>query len=575
MHQIEILPSVVILLAVAIFVVIIFKKLKLSPVLGYFVAGAIIGDYGLKIVLYEQIHSLAEYGVVFLLYAIGLELSFERLKAMRKYVFGLGSLQVIITSIIIAGAVSILEVNNQTSAVIIGGGLALSSTAVVLQVLADTRSQSTQVGRIAFAILLLQDFAVVPLLVIIPKLASGNLASLSSEISSSIGKAALALLSIFVVGRVFFRPVFGMISTENEASSNELFIAATLLTALAAAFGTEYMGLSLALGAFAAGVLVAETEFQRKAEESIYPFKGLLLGLFFMSVGMTIDIKEMYAQLGTIMLFTLALIIAKALIVTGLCIVFKFNMGVAIHSGLMLAQGGEFAFILFKLGMSEGIIKESTGELLLLVVTFSMAFTPLLSFIGSKIESIIDDDPEKSPTLVIERGTRDLSNHVIIAGFGRVGKMVARVLEAELINYIVIDINSDNVKEEEVNGFPIFKGDISQIETLSAAGADRALCVIIAINNQVTQKKSLKIISKHYPELSIIVRSPDLRHSAELYEMGATIIVPEDYETGLQLGGAVLKALGINEYEIARIKEQFRAGNYVMTKQPEDVPDEF
>ncbi len=575
MHQIEILPSVVILLAVAIFVVIIFKKLKLSPVLGYFVAGAIIGDYGLKIVLYEQIHSLAEYGVVFLLYAIGLELSFERLKAMRKYVFGLGSLQVIITSIIIAGAVSILETNNQTSAVIIGGGLALSSTAVVLQVLADTRSQSTQVGRIAFAILLLQDFAVVPLLVIIPKLASGNLASLSSEISLSIGKAALALLSIFVVGRMFFRPVFGMISTENEASSNELFIAATLLTALAAAFGTEYMGLSLALGAFAAGVLVAETEFQRKAEESIYPFKGLLLGLFFMSVGMTIDIKEMYAQLGTIMLFTLVLIIAKALIVTGLCIVFKFNMGVAIHSGLMLAQGGEFAFILFKLGMSEGIIKESTGELLLLVVTFSMAFTPLLSFIGSKIESIIDEDPEKSPTLVIERGTRDLTNHVIIAGFGRVGKMVARVLEAELINYIVIDINSDNVKEEEVNGFPIFKGDISQIETLAAAGADRALCVIIAINNQVTQKKSLKIISKHHPELSIIVRSADLRHSAELYELGATIIVPEDYETGLQLGGAVLKALGINEYEIARIKEQFRAGNYVMTKQEEDVPDEF
>ncbi len=575
MHHTEILPSVVILLSVAIFVVVIFKKLKLSPVLGYFVAGAIIGDYGLKIVLYEQIHSLAEYGVVFLLYAIGLELSIERLKAMRKYVFGLGSLQVIITSIIIAGAVSILEANNQTSAVIIGGGLALSSTAVVLQVLADTRSQSTQVGRISFAILLLQDFAVVPLLVIIPKLASGNLASLSSEISLSIGKAALALISIFILGRMFFRPVFGMISTENEASSNELFIAATLLIALAAAFGTEYMGLSLALGAFAAGVLVAETEFQRKAEESIYPFKGLLLGLFFMSVGMTIDIKEMYSQMSNIILFTIVLIIVKAVIVTGLCIIFKFNMGVAIHSGLMLAQGGEFAFILFKLGMTEGIIKESTGELLLLVVTFSMALTPLLSFIGSKIENIIDEDPEKSPALVIERGTRDLSNHVIIAGFGRVGKMVARVLEAQLINYIVIDINSDNVKEEEVNGFPIFKGDISQIETLNAAGADRALCVIIAISNQVTQKKSLKTISKQYPELSIIVRSPDLRHSAELYEMGATIIVPEDYETGLQLGGAVLKALGINELEIARMKEQFRAGNYVITKQEEDVPDEF
>ena len=575
MHQFGVLPSVVILLSAAIFVVVVFKKLKLSPVLGYFVAGAIIGDYGFKIVLYNQIHALAEYGVVFLLYAIGLELSFERLKAMRKYVFGLGTLQVVITSIIVAGAVALLESNNHTAAVIIGGGLALSSTAVVLQVLDDTRSQSTQVGRISFAILLLQDFAVVPLLVIIPKLANGNLASLSTEIPLSIGKAMIALALIFIVGRVFFRPVFGMISTENEGSNNELFIAATLLTPLAAAFGTEYMGLSLALGAFAAGVLVAETEFQRKAEESIYPFKGLLLGLFFMSVGMTIDIKEMYSQLDKILFFTFALVITKALIVTGLCIIFRFNTGVAIHSGLMLAQGGEFAFILFKLGMSEGIIKESTGELLLLIVTFSMALTPLLSFIGSKIESIIDDDPEKSPMIVMEKGARDLTNHVIIAGFGRVGKMVARVLEAESINYIVIDVNSDHVKEEEVNGSPIFKGDISQVATLSAAGAERALCVILAINNQVTQKKSLKTISAHYPELSIIVRSPDLRHSAELYELGATIIVPEDYETGLQLGGAVLKALGINEYEIARIKEQFRAGNYVVTKQHEDIPDEF
>jgi len=575
MHDFDVLPSVVILLSVAIFVVIIFKKLKLSPVLGYFVAGAIIGDHGFKIVLYEQIHVLAEYGVVFLLYAIGLELSIERLKAMRKYVFGLGTLQVVLTSVIVAGAVTLFDGDGNRTAVIIGGALALSSTAVVMQVIDDNRSQSTQVGRISFAILLLQDFAVVPLLVIIPKLAGENLASLPFEILMSIGKATIALVLIFVVGRLFFRPVFGMISTDAEASSNELFIAATLLIALAAAFGTEYMGLSLALGAFAAGVLVAETEFQRKAEESIYPFKGLLLGLFFMSVGMKIDVQEIYAQLSTILLFTLGLVTVKALIVTGLCILFRFNTGVAIHSGLMLAQGGEFAFILFKLGMDKGILAEDTGKLLLLIVTFSMALTPLLSLIGEKLEAMIDYDPEKSPTLVIERGARDLTGHVIIAGFGRVGKMVARVLQAESINYIVIDVNSENVKEEEVNGFPIFKGDISQAETLAASGAERALCVIMAMSNQVTQRKALKSISKHYPELSIIIRSQDLRHSAELYDMGATVIVPEDYETGLQLGGAVLKAVGISEYEIARIKEQFRSGNYVMAKQHEDVPDEF
>jgi CPA2 family monovalent cation:H+ antiporter-2 len=570
-----VLPSIVILLSVAIFIVIFFKKLKLSPVLGYFVAGAIIGDYGLKIVTYDQIHNLAEYGVVFLLFAIGLELSFERLKALRKYVFGLGSMQVIISAVMIAGAVTLFDGDGHKAAVIIGGGLAMSSTAVVLQVLQDSRREFTQVGRVSFAILLLQDFAVVPLLVIVPKLSGSELSSLHIDITLSVLKAALALIAIFIVGRVFFRPVFGLLSNENDSSVNELFIAATLLVALGAAFGTEYLGLSLALGAFAAGVLVAETEFQRKAEESIYPFKGLLLGLFFMSVGMTIDLKEFASQINTVIMFTIALIVIKAAIVTGLCILFKFNIGVAIHSGLMLAQGGEFAFILFKLGMKEQIISESTGEVLLLIVTCSMALTPLLSYIGSIVEAKLDNDPDKAPHTIIEKGVRDMNNHVIIAGFGKVGKMVARVLSAEGVNYIVLDLNEDNVKEEEANGFPIFKGDISQLQTLSAAGAERAMAVIISTSNIVTQKKALKTLSQNYPELCVILRARDLKHSSEFYDLGATIIVPEEYETGLQLGGAVLKAIGVGEYEITRLKEQFRAGNYVMAKQDEDMPDEF
>lgn len=570
-----VLPSIVILLSVAIFIVIFFKKLRLSPVLGYFVAGAIIGDYGLKIVTYNQIHNLAEYGVVFLLFAIGLELSFERLKALRKYVFGLGSMQVIISAVMIAGGVTLFDGDGHKSAVIIGGGLAMSSTAVVLQVLQDSRREYTQVGRVAFAILLLQDFAVVPLLVIIPKLSGSELSSLHIDILLSILKAAIALIIIFIVGRLFFRPVFGLLSNENDSSVNELFIAATLLVALGAAFGTEYLGLSLALGAFTAGVLVAETEFQRKAEESIYPFKGLLLGLFFMSVGMTIDIREFASQINTVIMFTVGLIFVKAAIITGLCILFRFDLGVAIHSGLMLAQGGEFAFILFKLGMNENIISESTGELLLLIVTCSMALTPLLSYIGTKLEAKLDNDPDKSPNVIIEKGVRDMNNHVIIAGFGKVGKMVARVLSAEGVNYIILDLNEDNVKEEEANGFPIFKGDISQPQTLLAAGAERAMAVIITTSNTVTQKKSLKTLSHHYPELCVILRTRDLKHSSEFYDLGATIIVPEEYETGLQLGGAVLKAIGVGEFEITRLKEQFRSGNYVMAKQDEDVPDEF
>ncbi len=576
MEQFEVLPSVLVLLSAAVFIVIIFKKLKLSPVLGYLVAGAFIGDHGLKIVLYKQIHILGEYGVVFLLYAIGLELSFARLSAMRKYVFGLGTLQVIFTSIIIAGAITIFHDNVNGHAVIIGGGLALSSTAVVLQVIDDSRRQFAQVSRISLAILLLQDFAVVPLLVIVPKLSGNNLSSLHIEVLMSIVKAAIVLAAIFAIGRVFFRPIFRLLSSENESSSsNELFTAATLLIALASAFATEYMGLSLALGAFTAGVLVAETEFQRKAEESIYPFKGLLLGLFFMSVGMTIDVMEIYNQIGIIVSLTVSLIIAKSAIITGLCIIFGFNTGVAIHAGLMLSQGGEFAFILYNLGMSEGIIPEATGKLLLLVVTCSMAVTPLLSTLGNKIEHFFDYDPEKSPDNILEKGARDLSNHVIIAGFGSVGRMVAKFLEAESVNYVIIEINAERVKEGRSNGFPVFAGDISHISTLSACGADRAVGVIVTLENSITQKKALKKISQNYNHLSMIVRSEDMKNSNELYELGATIIVPASYETGLQLGGAVLKTLGIGEFEIARLKEQFRVGNYVIAAQDEDIADEF
>ncbi|MCC2646526.1 MAG: kefB [Rickettsiaceae bacterium] len=568
MDKLQFLPSVVILLATSVFVVAIFRRLNLSPVLGYFVAGAAIGDHGFKIISHTETEVFGEFGIVFLLFAIGLELSFERLKAMRKYVFGFGSLQVIITSIIVAGVVELIY-NNSNAAIIIGGGLALSSTAIVLQVIAEARSQSTQVGRISLAVLLLQDFAVVPLLVIVPLL-SGDKSSIPHALGIAFVKAVLALIGIFVIGRVLLRPLYNLITSDNTVKSNELFIASTILIALAAAWGTEYMGLSLALGAFVAGTLVAETEFQLQAEESISPFKGLLLGLFFMTVGMTIDVIDIYNELGRILALSFLLILVKSSIIIGLCILFGFNRATAIHTGLLLSQGGEFAFILFNLGINNGIIDPNAGKILLLVVTFTMALTPLLSKIGEKLAALLEEKKEKSPLHYIEVGTRDVTNHVVIAGFGRVGKMVARVLEAENIHYIIIDINDEYVKEERSNGYPIFRGDISHVETLKAAGLDRALSVILAINNEVTMKKALKVISAHFPEVAIVARAQDLNNASDLYELGATIIVPEVYETGLQLGGAVLKSVGISEYEISRIKNQLRSGNYLAAKLYED-----
>lgn len=560
----HILINVIILLATAVFVVAILKRFKLSPVLGYLIAGATIGDHGFKIVTYDQTKLLGELGVVFLLFAIGLELSFERLKAMRRYVFGLGTLQVLTTTIVIAASMVLFD-GNSSAAIITGGGLALSSTALVMQVIEESRSQSTQVGRISLSILLLQDLAVVPLLVIVPLLADSNKTSLATALGIALLKAVTALLTIFIAGRVLLRPLFSFISAESN-SANELPIAMTLLIVLSAAWATEIFGLSLALGAFVAGVLVAETEFRVQAEESIYPFKSLFLGLFFMTVGMNIDALEMYNKISHIITLSVALIAIKTLIITAFCILFGFNKGVAFYAGLLLSQGGEFAFILFSLGKENGILEKNTANILLLVVTFTMALTPLLAALGRKLAEKIDKGLGKTPTQLIELGARDLTNHVIIAGLGSVGKMVARVLEAEGTSYVILDLNDERIKEEASNGFPVFKGDVSQVDTLKAVGTERALAIILTMKNQVTIKKSLKTISSHFMDMQVVVKLKNLKNAREFYDLGATTIIPESYETGLQLGGTVLKLIGISEQEINRIKGQFRLGNYIAAK---------
>ena len=567
----HILINVIILLGTAVFIVAIFKRLRLSSVLGYLIAGAAIGDHGLKIVTYDQTKLLGELGVVFLLFAIGLELSFKRLKAMRRYVFGLGSLQVLTTAIVIAGAMVLID-GNSSAAIITGGGLALSSTALVMQVIEENRSQSTQIGRVSLAILLLQDLAVVPLLVIVPLLAGNNKASLAAALGIALLKAVTALLTIFIVGRVFLRPVFSFISSESNNAS-ELPIAMTLLIVLSAAWATETFGLSLALGAFVAGVLVAETEFRLQAEESIYPFKSLFLGLFFMTVGMNIDALAMYAKISHILTLSMALIGIKTLIITAFCILFGFNKGVAFYSGLLLSQGGEFGFILFSLGKDSGVLEESTADILLLVVTFTMALTPLLAALGQKIAEKVDKGLGKTPTQMIELGARDLTNHIIIAGLGNTGKMVARVLEAEGISYVILDLDDDRVKEELSNGLPVFKGDVSQADTLKALGTERACAIILTINNQVTIKKSLKTISGNYQDIPVVVKLKNLKNAREFYDLGATTIIPESYETGLQIGGIVLKNIGISEQEINRIKVQFRLGNYIIAKKEDALSE--
>lgn len=562
MQTIQFLPHLLIILSAAVFVVALFKRLNLSPVLGYFVAGAFIGEHGFGIVTAHETSTFGEFGIVFLLFAIGLELTLERLNAMRRHVFGFGTLQVLLSGALIAGLVYLLG-GTVNAAIIIGGGLALSSTAIVLQVLAEHRRQSTQVGRLALAILLMQDFAVVPLLVLVPLLA-GAQATIFSALSIAFLKAIVALVAIFIIGRLALRPLFSIISSSNTAKSNELFVATTLLIALSAAWATEHMGLSLALGAFVAGILVAETEFQHQVEDSISPFKGLFLGLFFMTVGMAVDINLVIDKLPLILLLSGGIIIIKATLIITLCLLFRFTVGASIHAGLLLSQGGEFAFILFRLATERTILDAELGQILLLVVTVTMALTPLLSAIGNWCAEKLDK--EKTDTDYIAKEVADLENHVIIAGLGRVGKMVACLLEEEEVHYVAVDVDSKNVDDARSNGFPACLGDATNPAMLRALGIERAKSVIITVEDEMILKRISNTIRQYFPSTTVIVRAKDLSNTKDLTKAGAHVIVPETYETGLQLGGAVLKSVGISEWEISRLKNKFRAGDYVLAR---------
>ncbi|MFP3031649.1 MAG: monovalent cation:proton antiporter-2 (CPA2) family protein, partial [Wolbachia sp.] len=529
--------DIIILLSAAVFIVIAFWKMNISPVLGYFVAGAVIGSHGFNLIhSAEAMDNLAEFGVVFLLFIIGLELTFERLIAMRIHVFGFGSLQVIVTMVAIWCIALAFGVNTNI-ATVIGGGLALSSTAIVLQVLQEKGSQASQVGRLSIAVLLMQDFAVVPLIVLVPLLTGNSEHSLISSLAGSLVQAAIALVLIFITGRLLLRPLFSVIA---KMESNEVFISTTLLIVLGAAFITEQFHLSLALGAFVAGLLVAETEYRHSVEHAVLPFKDLFLGLFFMTVGMSINTELLLNKLPLITLLSIILIVLKTSIIYILCRFFGFKSAPAIQAGLLLSQGGEFAFILFRLADELNVLPSEIAQVLMMVTTVTMAFTPLLSGLGDWIANSFSTEKTILDDEAVETDTQDLYNHVIVAGFGRVGYMVTKMLTAEHLSYVVVDIQSKIVKEGKSDSFPIYLGDVTRCEILKSVGIERAQALVISIKNEVTIKKVVSLVAANFPHVNIVIRLPDLSNVEVYRDLGASKIIPETSEIGLQLGGAAL-----------------------------------
>ncbi|HSV29798.1 MAG TPA: monovalent cation:proton antiporter-2 (CPA2) family protein, partial [Candidatus Omnitrophota bacterium] len=462
MHH-GIILDVIIFLAIAVVVTPLCHRLKVSPILGYLLAGSAVGPAGLALIEDgEGTRSLAELGIVVLLFMIGLELSWERLKVIRHYIFGLGTAQVVVTGALAALVVNLAGMTG-AGALVIGLALAFSSTAFVLQSLAERQELASQTGRVAVAVLILQDLAVVPLLVLIPLVGHGDAASMAWAMALALGKAAAAMTAIFLAARLALRPIFHLVA---GTRSPEAFVAAALLAVIGTGFATEALGLSQALGAFLAGVMLASTEYRHQVEADLQPIRGLLMGLFFLTVGMTIDLDAMILRLPEIVTGTVLLLAGKTIVLTALAVIFRFHIATALHLGLLLAQGGEFAFIVLARAGTNNLIDPANSELIASVVALSMATTPLLAMAGDWVarRHRLADARKSAPG----DGAADLTDHVILVGYGRVGRTVARVLEEQEIPYIAIDRDPRIVSEHRDQEEPVYFGDVRKLDVLKA-----------------------------------------------------------------------------------------------------------
>ncbi len=558
MHFPPALLMVLAMLASAVVAVVVFRRLKLSPMLGYLFAGAVIGPYGLKAVTdLEVISHMAEFGVVFLMFVIGLELSFARLIAMRRHVFGLGTLQVVLTGGAL-GMIAFRFLPTAEAALIVGAGMALSSTALVLQLVEEHHLQNRQLGRISLSVLLMQDLMVVPMLVLVPLLGKGG-----HDLWGSLGNAGLnavvALGAAFLVGRTLLRPVLRMVAS---AGSSEIFEAFTLLLALGMAALFHASGLSMALGAFVAGLLVAETEYKHQVEADIQPFKGLLLGLFFMFVGMQLDVRTLLESWQQIAFMVVGLMAVKATILATLARLFGTSNSKSVQTGMLLAQGGEFGFVLFAMAEDARLINPATTALLLATITLSMALTPLAFAVGRRLAPKLNPVKDVNVPSPRMEDTFDISDHVIIVGFGRVGQTIGRLLAEEDVRYLAIEMDPNLVHRNRAGGMPVYYGDGAKEDILKSLRVDRAACAVITVNSFDAAMRAIAALQLYAPDLPILARSSDLAELKQLEAAGAQIAISEKYEAALQLGREVLRYSHVADSEIGRILEVYRARDY-------------
>jgi glutathione-regulated potassium-efflux system protein KefB len=563
-HEGSLLQAAVVFLLAAVLTVPLAKRLQLGAVLGYLFAGVIIGPSVLGLIGNpESVSHISELGVVLLLFIIGLELSPKRLWVMRKSVFGVGLAQVLLTGLIIGGVALLAFGQPLNTAVVLGLGLALSSTAFGLQSLAERKELNAPHGRLAFAILLFQDIAAIPLIAMVPFLAGVD-HNLSASGGLNHGLRVLGSIAIVVVGgRYLLRPVFRIVA---KTKIQEVSTATALLVVIGTAWLMDQVGVSMALGAFLAGLLLADSEYRHELESQIEPFKGLLLGLFFMSVGMGANLSLLLSEPAIVLGLTLLLIFIKLPL---LFLVGRLAGGLgkqsALRLGIVLAAGGEFAFVVFKIGSDQGLFDARLYDILVLTITLSMAMTPLLLLAIArwlKPKEVVVEVPDEY------RDINTDSPRVVIAGMGRMGQIVARILRAQNIPFVALDTAVESIEfSRSFGNVPVFYGDPLRPEILRAAKVDQAEFFIIATDDPDTNIKTAELVRKLYPNMKIIARARNRQHVHRLIDVGAHA-VRETFYSSLEMSRQTLIGLGLSQAQAdARINRFKRHDEQVLAAQ--------
>ena len=561
--QHDILNGVLILLALSVVSVMLMRRLRLPPILAYLAIGVIVGPSGLRwIPETDVIQVMAEVGVVFLIFMIGLEFSFAQFFTMRRTIIGLGGAQVALSTLF--GGVIAWKIGlTWQAALVAGGAMALSSTALVIKQLTEQIEMQSRHGRNALGVLLFQDLAAVPLLVVIPILAKGSEGSLSGPLVLALAKALLVFALIFLIGHFFLRRVLFAVAS---ARSAELFTLTALLLALAAAWMTQWFGLSLALGAFLAGMMLGETEYRHQIETDIRPFRDVLMGLFFISVAAQLNLRIIPEIWHWILLLLAGVVLGKAALVALMSRLFGDEAGVAFRTGAVLGQGSEFGFAIIAVALQNNLLALQDSYPILASLILSMFISPLIiRHNGLLAKLLFPSSYLRNRDLManrISRATKDLQNHVVICGFGRIGQHLAKFLRIEGIEYLALDLDPFLIKEAATAGEPVIYGDCTHPEILSASGLKRARAVVITSSSIAVAEKAVAAARAVNDRLPIIARVVDDLNLNRLEKAGASEVVPEALEASMMLATYLLERLEVPMDEVLRLVENARANHY-------------